>query len=53
MLLVDVKRGKRDALVLSTELTTDSELDGQQHVTSDGYGTIPYVHVIDEGSTGP
>ena len=46
MLLVDVERGKRDALVLATELD-----GGQQHqrLVDGGYGTVPHnIQLIDE-----
>ena len=50
LLLVDVERGKRDALVLATEL------DGQQHADpgpADGYGTVPHIQLIDEDPEEP
>lgn len=42
MLLVDVERGKRDALELATEL------EGRQNADRGEYGTIPSVQLIDE-----
>lgn len=42
MLLVNVERGKQDALALATEL------EGKRDAYPRGYGTVPHIYLIDE-----